>query len=301
MVRCGILACMFPAREYAMKGNRVMMKIFMPKRIKLCLCAGAICALGIIIFLIARSASESNKAELWELVYKRKRQNPDEYTIYIQEDGIYEPYLVIDGDYGGGVLLLRKHLTNETVLFKGIGLHYDEDESRERHPRYYPASDVDAYLRAIFLPKFPSALQDSILDTTLSVAKKDADVNFNRGTEPIERKVFLLSVTELNEREGSTACVEGVPLAFYKDGNPISATHKHGMDGKYWLRSTFFGQGGLIMAFFVGHKWDNPHDWVASGAPVGYEFFLRPAFCLSPDSPIEQAAFNGETVYILSQ
>ena len=43
--------------------------------------------------------------------------NPSgEYTVYLEENGIYKPYLVLTNNYNGNCLLLRKHVLNENMF-----------------------------------------------------------------------------------------------------------------------------------------------------------------------------------------
>jgi hypothetical protein len=242
-------------------------------------------------------ALQPDKTELHQLVYGNRRQSPDEYTVYIQEDGVYEPYLVIDGNYGGGVLLLRKYLTEEAVAF-----------CEGQISQYYPVSDIDKYLNTMFIEKLAPALQEMILDTSICVATVDSHLAGSgyKQTENIQRKVFLLSVTEMDVLKygTSTVRIEGEPLVFYKHGNPISATHKNGETNWYWLRSRYFSQGGLRKAWMIYPPpviGPNTTKWGGGSNGINTPYPLRPAFCLSPDTPIEKMDLDGEMVYIVSQ
>ena len=62
------------------------------------------------------------------------------YTIYLRENEQYVPYLVLTNDYGGNVLLLRKHLLDETETYNG----------QTATPSYYEDSEIDKFLNNVF-------------------------------------------------------------------------------------------------------------------------------------------------------
>jgi hypothetical protein len=228
---------------------------------------------------------ESGNFVLKDIAYNKKLE--EAHSIYIQEDESYEPYLVIDGDYDGGVLLLRKYLLDE-------GIQYSEEQSHSTYGGYYPNSIIDAYLNTMFLSKFPQSLQDKILDTTISVANLET-VGSGGGidkTDNINRKIFLLSATELNIR-GSMKATEGKPLAYYKKRDDLTAQLKIGANDAYWLRTAYL--------------WDDIQAWVIDaagkigGASVSYTFSLRPAFCLEGNTAVVETdeIVEGRKVYVL--
>ena len=67
------------------------------------------------------------------------------YTVYINENNILIPYLVLTGNYYGNVLLLRKFLLDESHL-------YNSDSG------YYHGSLVDSFLNETFLTQINQEL-----------------------------------------------------------------------------------------------------------------------------------------------
>ncbi|MCL1829669.1 MAG: DUF6273 domain-containing protein [Oscillospiraceae bacterium] len=269
----------------------------MPRRIKLFICAGIICVLSITVFFIVRATLEPDKAELWELVYKRKGQNPDRYTVYIQEDGVYEPYLVIDGDYDGGVLLLRKYLTEEMSPYK-ITHPYGKGDYNGSRGGYYPLSDVDAFLNTDFIEKFPQWFQDMIRETNILVSTSETVRGGSknpRETETIQRKIFLLSVKEVKDEQSRLAAVEGTVLRYFRYRTRLKeriATLKDGTAKPHWLRSAYLWND--IKAWLVG--WNGQ----IGGGSVSSSYPLRPTFCLSLNTPIQPEEIDGRKAYVIT-
>ncbi len=189
-----------------------------------------------------------------------------EFTVYIKEKDSYEPYLVIESKYDKGVLLLKKYLEGEDIFF-------NPQKSQGTRGGYYPKSNVDSYLNSEFKSRFSTTLQNKILDTTISVTTKDGvgSGGMKRDTENVQRKLFLLSATELNIRDGM-ACVEGKPLKYFKGEKNFIATNNKGDAMAYWLRTAYL--------------WDDIQAWAislagsgaAGGVSVSSTLAVRPAF-----------------------
>jgi len=214
-----------------------------------------------------------------------KRSNSS-FTIYIKEDDSFEPYLVIDNNYSNGVLLLRKYLLDEEVIF-------NDQKSQGSNGGYYPASNVDTYLNTIYFSKLSSELQDIILDATISVSTLEGVGGGGSiiETENIQRKIFLLSATELNIKSGM-ASKEGIPLDYFNKTDNWIAVNKNGEARNYWLRSAY--------------HWDDIQAWVIAsdgtygGASVSSTLAIRPAFCIPGNISIKEENVNGESVYVIS-
>lgn len=212
-----------------------------------------------------------------------------EFTIYIKEKDSYEPYLVIDSNYDKGVLLLKKYLEGENIYF-------NPQESQGTRGGYYPNSNVDSYLNSDFKSRFTTSLQNKILDTTISVTTKDGvgSGGGKRETENIQRKIFLLSATELNIKAGM-ACVEGRPLAYFKGNKNFIATNKKGDAMSYWLRTAYLWSD--IQAWSIGITGGG----AAGGDLVSLTLAVRPAFCIDGNTAIKEmdGIIEGKKVYTL--
>jgi hypothetical protein len=241
-----------------------------------------------------------------DIVYRNENQDHEEYKIYIQEheDGPYEPYLVLEEDYDGGVLLLRYFLLDETMEYRTI--RNDPEDTPGAGSSYYPDSDIDDYLCDTFLPSLTPKLQERILETSILVT--DAESYTKRGeggkireptVEAIQREVFLLSATEMNVNVGYSAGLEGEYLRYFHEQTNYEATFSTGVPNAYWLRSAQLGQ--LDLAWFVGRHPRTGVWSIGGGWPHGYPHALRPAFCLAPDTAITRAEVDGAERYVLAE
>jgi hypothetical protein len=244
-----------------------------------------------------------------DIVYRNETQDPEEYKIYIQEheDGPYEPYLVLEGDYDGGVLLLRYFLLDETMEYRRKGVS-KPDKTPGVGISYYPDSDIDDYLCDTFLPSLAPDLQERVLETSILVADVENYTKNGEGgkirertVEAIQSKIFLLSATEMNVRVGLIAGLEGEYLRYFERQNNYSATFRDGKVESYWLRSAVLGQNDG--AWYIGQALLNGR-WFAGGGPeMGphVHYALRPAFCLAPDTAITRAEVDGAERYVLGK
>jgi hypothetical protein len=250
---------------------------------------------------------------LEEIVYRHDLQSPNNYTIYLQEheNGPYEPYLVLEADYDGGVLLLRYFLLDETMEYRNGS--DNKPDTPGAGLSYYPDSDIDDYLCDTFLPSLAPDLQEQILETTISIADL-VDLNRNswkgeyweRKALSINRKVFLLSATELNI-ETNLNVPEGRFLRYFKNQKHWEAgitdeAKAKGLHQSYWLRSTYLWQDYMAWAISrIGiNSWGMNPGYVYGG-PAGGFYSLRPAFCLAPDTAITRAEVDGAERYVLAE
>lgn len=208
--------------------------------------------------------------------------------IYIRENEQYVPYLVFPSEsYDGNLLLIRKELTDETVIYENENVFGAEGS-------YYPDSNVDKYLNETFINRFTSAMQDAILTSNVEIAAL-GEVNaqdsfsegrYKRGTEFIPRKIFLLSAVELGIDSGiAMSAEEGRKIEGLDHFPPES-------NESYWLRSAYL--------------WDDTHAWAYSPESYGQEGIrtplpLRPVFTLPPDlAVIERNDIAQDTpIYVL--
>ncbi len=266
-----------------------ILKLFTKFSKKKIILTGALAVLVIICLIITYLLLRSPR-NIGDLAYSPFRPSPERHTVYILENDTYEPYLVLENNYNGsgGTLLLRQYLWEQDKH-----IQYGEKGSLG----YYPDNLVEAYLHETYLPVL-TELQNSVLVTPIEVASYESRMKSNlRTTEMIERQVFLLSVTELgvpHRVNDLLSCIEGKPLRYYKGQKTFPATFKDGGQWEYWTRTATFSNTSSDMACMILYDGICTGNWAASA------FAVRPAFCLSPDTPIERAEVNGEKVYIIS-
>lgn len=112
----------------------------------------------------------------------------------------------------------------------------------------------------------------------------------------MNRKVFLLSFTEMNRNMGSrTNLKEGEPLEYFaKESNRI-AYYENGEAGSWWLRTANSGYADVV----CGVSAEGAIGIGGIHGPEGeYLNGVRPAFCLRRETKITKE--NGE-LYVLVQ
>lgn len=208
------------------------------------------------------------------------------YTVYIQEGGKYVPYLVLTGDFNGdgNVLLLRKYLM-------------DEMRQSNTYSSYYKDSLIDTYLNGEFLELLEPDMQESIVTSTIIITAEYLLWTSNGvegiDTEEINRKVFLLSHTELGYEDVSIVDKAGEPLKYFSNRENQKAYKAGESEPTTWrTRSTYRGQGDFLVVT-IGPE----GQW--GGSTASRENHIRPAFCVNGDMGIEKTGgiIKGEEVY----
>ena len=201
-------------------------------------------------------------------------------VVYLKENGEYEPYLVLDSDYGENVLLLRQYLLNETRPYKENEKHgwqWGEFGS------YYPESTIDDFLNTEFLDTLDNSVRNAIVESDIEVTDKSCYGSYDRNSLTISRKVFLISLEELGYDAESlyTAVKEGKNLKYFTDNYRRRTTTKSNGDKcPYWTRTP--------------HLWDTCRvstigdDMMGAGA-ADINSGVRPAFCIKKGTPVTES------------
>jgi hypothetical protein len=228
------------------------------------------------------------KSSLRELAYD---VNPNQdFRVYIDENGLYAPYLVLSADYGGHVLLLREKLLENTMPFNENDSHM---WARYAYGGYYEGSSMDAYLNTDFLGVLGRSVQDAMVNTEIVITDKDSLGVTGDTTTTISRKVFLLSLVELNGAKSNASVPEGKTLKFFADDyNRRRATLANGDESAYWTRTPETWETYTV--FTIGK------NGVGSGS-ADIDSGVRPAFCLEKSTEIVQRTdvVGGQTVWIV--
>ena len=211
---------------------------------------------------------------LGDLAYTEEKEEL-EYTLLLPEDDRLVPYLVLTDDYNntGNCLLLRKYLLDETSIFN----------VNARYSGYYEYSEVDQMLEQDFLRKLSPDASDLIVPTEIPItARESLHVGGDTVIE-IERKVFLLSATEVGKPGSRTILTEGEALKYFYNNEQRIACFETGEAVPWWLRTPS-----------VAH--DNVVCGVGSNGIIGIggvgtingdeKNGVRPAFCMPADIPI---------------
>ncbi|MDD6042495.1 MAG: DUF6273 domain-containing protein [Eubacteriaceae bacterium] len=210
------------------------------------------------------------------------------YRVYIAENGIFTPYLVLTRNYNDNCLLLREHLLDDDQIYNNVG----------EKAAYYENSSIDHYLNEDYLNTLSVDVQDSIVKSTIEITKKESLGIGGKETKTIDRYVFLLSFTELNAGGSRTNLKEGNELLYFSDKTHRIGTYKDNIPGSWWLRTPNTSGRTIVCGVSkegvvgIGGIY-NPNN------QGGYYNGVRPAFCLTPDEEIELIEWEGDKIYVL--
>lgn len=222
-----------------------------------------------------------------------------DYTIYINENDKYIPYLVLTYNYNktNNCLCLRKNVIggdngyiidfNGTVIKDKIYKDWIEMDGYDK----YEETDVDKYLSGEFKKKFDNNFLSKIYDTQLSFSEYDYNNEKYKNYE-INRKFFILSLTELNAYGSSfdNKTKNKMKLKYFSDF-PLVTTNDVGEESPYWTRTT----GNETSYYMVGYT--GGIAYTGSNARFG----VRPAFTIPNNTKITKI-YNEEfmkEIYIL--
>lgn len=207
------------------------------------------------------------------------------YTVYIKEQGIYRPFLVLTAKYHGNVLLLRQHVMNT----------YREINDEKTYTSYYANSEIDQYLNDEYLQKLSAGIQQQIVDSKINiVAKESLGINGMK-VDTIGRKVFLLAISEVGYGKAIDFIPnEGTPLHYFDLGlKSCGVTTDDGKMASWVLRTPYTTYQMAVCILDGKGEMGIRNAWDKSG--------VRPAFCVSPDAKISlsKTTVPGKSVYIM--
>jgi hypothetical protein len=216
------------------------------------------------------------------------------YTVYLKENGEYEPYLVLSKNYNGDgeVLLLRQYLLDEPRI-------YNTDEG---YGAYYENSKIDRFLNKRFLKTLESNVQTKIVTSNLEITDEFSIGSVGDETITIPRKAFLLSHTEMAAGKSALAPEEGKKLLYFVGFHSYIATTKAGEAEPYWLRTPYTEYGitvwGVKSSGYLGNS-----PLLDTGNEKLYKMGVRPAFCLAKDTKLErkEGIVKGKKVFIIKE
>ncbi|MDE6700800.1 MAG: hypothetical protein K2K10_07305 [Acetatifactor sp.] len=253
------------------------------------------------IWFIGRAQNREEYTTLEEMAYDKSGRKT---VVYIKENDEYVPYLVLESDYGGNVLLLRENVLPEPMQYQpsphgesttAFGAPWE----RHDYGSYYEKSSIDKYLSTDFKKVFSPAVQEAIVTSTIEVTDMESydQKKWAEATHMIERKVFLLSAVELGITFGVdyTITREGTPLKYFKN-TEHSVKKAYAADGTawhYWTRTPWIGETYDVTVIGVIYE--------LGTAPADSHLGVRPAFCLGKDTVVQKSdsVIEGKSVYIL--
>lgn len=204
------------------------------------------------------------------------------YTIYIPENGKLEPYLVLTKNYykQSNVLLMRKYLVEPAMPHK-----------ETQTTSYYAESIPDRFMNELFIHEFPSKLSSQIKMTTLNIKAKNG-IQVGDEIEKIKRKLFLLLEKEVVIEIFATSDEKKIGYFIDKKFERAIASTKDGTLGLWWLRGSgahHFVDLATLITDYGG----------VGSSEVRTPNYLRPSFCLPPNTKIAKETIKGQEIYVL--
>lgn len=208
--------------------------------------------------------------------------------IYIKEDDVPVPYLVLTNHYNGNCLLVREYLLETPRIYNEPG----------RKSSYYEGSNIDCYLCKNFSSVFSDTLRQQMVDSEIEITAYESIGVGGKDIVKIQRTIFLLSYTELNGSPSRTNPKEGVPLDYFKEIENRIALHEDGTTGSWWLRTASIARTAMVCGVskegVVGSS--GIYDPNPGG---GYFSGVRPAFCLPGDMTLYLFKLEDEDVFMV--
>jgi hypothetical protein len=217
------------------------------------------------------AADQGSPAVLRDLAYAEGMVESN-YTIYLEENGEFVPYLVLTDQYGGvdgQCLLLRKYLLPDPRAF-------GQDTG---FAAYYAGSEIDSFLSGTFKSTLSPTLQEALCQVDLPITAKESLGCCGQETETISRQIFLLSAVEAGGISTATVPKEGTALAYFENDARRLAHTQDGTPMNWWLRTPNTWYDSVVCAVdrtgAIGLGSVGRSDQSGS-----LENGVRPAFCL---------------------
>lgn len=229
----------------------------------------------VLLFMLGGCTNKQSQM-LGQLAYNETK---NENVLYIQEEGVYVPYLIVTNNYDGKTLLLRQYALDQMQIMNEYEAAYEN-------------SSIDEYLNNDFYDRFSDQVKNLVKDTNVEILTKESLEQAASDTYIIQRNVFLLSYTELNYSDNGHVGKEGEPLIFFKNPeNRLAKTETGQYETIWWLRSADSLYFSCFYAVGVDGQTGNTNAFDENS--------IRPAFCLDGDLSIKEMGTDGVKGYIL--
>ena len=189
-----------------------------------------------------------------------------EFGLY--ENGILVPYIKISGDYHGTgrSAVLRKHIYKMDYLTNDI--------QRTR----YANSNTDSWLNNEFLQLLESRVQEVIEPVSVPCTVG----NDSLSPEIIDRKVFIVSLSECGVTNTNFYMHEGDPLPYFNSNERRRAQFNGKLEG-WWTRTPNVAYNGYMAAFNATNGYDMVVPWQQQRG-------IRPSFTLPYNFEVSMGA-----------
>lgn len=217
----------------------------------------------ILIFLLLHF---KHYTTIGQMAFNRSFKNN---VIYIEEKSKqgegYTPYYVVDNNYNGKTLLLRKEILKDYKQMNGKNNDYTAN---------YDGCDIDIFLNEDFYNNIDLNDRNKIIESTIVVTDEKYLYTWKFDSKEIKRKVFLLSLYEVTSsyRKYNVYTNEGKHLLFFL--NPF---HRK-LNDSWRLRTPHTGYGTQFFYTDGGYAFYFCEGSTKRG--------IRPAFCLNNNQSV---------------
>lgn len=237
------------------------------KKLFITLICMVIIGILVVVYLLFRKETTSEPRVISDLCSGRLEGN--DRMIYVNENGIYYGYHVIEtSNYGDAVLLMRQDVYPHQMMYR-------EEKMFGTGGAYYADSIVDNFLENEFYEFFSDGMKSIIRNTPIRIHSIDyVSKRFDEGPvfDVINRHVFVLSAPEfgvgsirLDRSEDEAAFIPGIT--------------QYGIDKYNWLRTGAIGGDDTwvtVVYYYAG-----------AGQHICGEAYVRPVFTVNPNEEIE--------------
>ena len=212
--------------------------------------------------------------------------NQDSYTVYIQENNDYVPYLVLENTDDGRTLLLRKN---------PIFLNLNEDSPSllmfDDKTSFYENSNIDTYLTKEYIRSVAS-VSPYILLSDIEIPSEESIGIYSNATSYIKRYIFLLSYKEVF---GSSSMYPNdskeEQLLYFKNAFESPSKDVEKLGCSWWLRTAYTINHSSV--YYVTADGNTGIDH------IDIEKSVRPAFYVSSDLKIRKDFIYDDHFYVL--
>lgn len=231
-------------------------------------------AVAAVFGILFGGCSNQDILTIADISYNKK---PDDCVVYVKENGVYVPFIVLLDNYCGNALLLRQKVLNNALPFN-------------TYSAYYENSEIDRFLNGEYylsLEPHPRICQSEIEITDEAALGISGDTTTN-----INRKVFLLSCTEVGINSPVNIAKEGKLLPYFE----MSENRIAYMDAEacsWWLRTP--------NTYYVSCAYGISADGMIGFGNAYDNNGIRPAFCVDAATEIivSDDLICGQSVYVL--
>lgn len=225
------------------------------------------------------------KEFLEDISYNSEEENPLNYTIYLEEQGSYKPYIVVTPDYSGSssVLLVRENVLDTRLKFNDNGINTG----------YYENSYIDTYLSEEFIKRFDPKVVASMVSSEIPIVSIESLGRNGKDMIYISRTIFLLGYSEVIEADMKHRVDDGPTLEYFADLESLTVYSESGEKHSWWLRTS--NSWYDMSAYAVGYNGSY------GGAAVEGTNGIRPVFCLEKGLEIEtkEGIIVNQDVFVL--